>query len=89
MRRRCAREQLIAGWLDLGSAATAELSAAAGFDAVIVDLEHGAGDEAAARGQIAAAGEPVLVRTPDGGTQGRADARCRPGGTSPPRPGQR
>jgi 4-hydroxy-2-oxoheptanedioate aldolase len=70
MRRRLrAREQLIAGWLDLGSPATAELTAAAGFDAVIVDLEHGAGDEAAARGQIAAAGGPVLVRTPDGGTQ--------------------
>jgi 4-hydroxy-2-oxoheptanedioate aldolase len=64
-----AREQLIAAWLDLGSPATAELSAAAGFDAVIVDLEHGAGDETAARAQIAAAGRPVLVRTPDGGTQ--------------------
>jgi 2-dehydro-3-deoxyglucarate aldolase/4-hydroxy-2-oxoheptanedioate aldolase len=70
MRRRLrAREELIAGWLDLGSAATAELAAAAGFDVVIVDLEHGAGGEAAARGQIAAAGGPVLVRTPDGGTQ--------------------
>jgi 4-hydroxy-2-oxoheptanedioate aldolase len=64
-----APEQLIAAWLDLGSPASAELAAAAGFDAVIVDLEHGAGDEAAARGQIAAAGAPVLVRTPDGGTQ--------------------
>jgi 2-dehydro-3-deoxyglucarate aldolase/4-hydroxy-2-oxoheptanedioate aldolase len=63
-----AREQLIAAWLDLGSAATAELAAAAGFDAVSVDLEHGAGDEAAARAQIAAAGT-ALVRTPDGGTQ--------------------
>jgi 4-hydroxy-2-oxoheptanedioate aldolase len=63
------REQLIAAWLDLGSPATAELTAAAGFDAVIVDLEHGAGDEASARGQIAAAGGPVLVRTPDGGAQ--------------------
>jgi 2-keto-3-deoxy-L-rhamnonate aldolase RhmA len=64
-----AREQLIAAWLDLGSPATAELTAAAGFDAVIVDLEHGFGDEAAARGQIAAAGGPVLVRTPEGGAQ--------------------
>jgi 2-dehydro-3-deoxyglucarate aldolase/4-hydroxy-2-oxoheptanedioate aldolase len=63
-----AREQLIAAWLDLGSPATAELAAAAGFDAVIVDLEHGAGDEAAARAQIAAGGT-VLVRTPDGGMQ--------------------
>jgi 4-hydroxy-2-oxoheptanedioate aldolase len=65
-----AREQLIAAWLDLGSAATAELTAAAGFDAVIVDLEHGAGDEATARSQIVAAGgTPVLVRTPQGGAQ--------------------
>ena len=64
-----AREQLIAAWLDLGSPASAELTAAAGFDAVIVDLEHGAGDEAAARAQIAAAAAPALVRTPDGGTQ--------------------
>jgi 4-hydroxy-2-oxoheptanedioate aldolase len=64
-----AREQLIAAWLDLGSPATAELTAAAGFDAVIVDLEHGFGDEAAARGQIAAAGGPVLVRTPEGSAQ--------------------
>ena len=67
--RLLARQRLIAAWLDLGSPATAELTAAAGFDAVIVDLEHGAGDEAAARGQIAAASGPVLVRTPDGGTQ--------------------
>ena len=64
-----AREQLIAAWLDLGSPASAELTAAAGFDAVIVDLEHGWGDEAAARTQIVAAGGPALVRTPGGGTQ--------------------
>jgi 4-hydroxy-2-oxoheptanedioate aldolase len=63
------REQLIAAWLDLGSPATAELTAAAGFDAVIVDLEHGAGDEAAARAQIAAGAPTVLVRTPDGPAQ--------------------
>jgi 2-dehydro-3-deoxyglucarate aldolase/4-hydroxy-2-oxoheptanedioate aldolase len=64
-----AREQLIGAWLDLGSPASAELTAAAGFDAVIVDLEHGAGDEAVARTQIVAAGGTVLVRTPGGGTQ--------------------
>jgi 4-hydroxy-2-oxoheptanedioate aldolase len=70
MRRRLrAREQLIATWLDLGSPASAEIAAAAGFDAVVIDLEHGAGDEAAARAQIAATGGTVLVRTPDGGTQ--------------------
>ena len=64
-----AREQLIGAWLDLGSPASAELAAGAGFDAVIVDLEHGAGDEAVARTQIVAAGGTVLVRTPGGGTQ--------------------
>ena len=64
-----AREQLIAGWLDLASPATAELAAGAGFDVVIVDLEHGWGDEAAAREQIRAAGGAALVRTPDGGAQ--------------------
>ena len=62
-------EQLIAAWLDLGSPPSAEIAAAAGFDAVVVDLEHGAGDEAAARAQIAAAAGSALVRTPDGGTQ--------------------
>jgi 2-dehydro-3-deoxyglucarate aldolase/4-hydroxy-2-oxoheptanedioate aldolase len=67
--RLAAREQLIAAWLDLGCPASAELAAGSGFDAVIVDLEHGAGDEAAARAQIVAAGGPVLVRAPDGGTQ--------------------
>jgi 2-keto-3-deoxy-L-rhamnonate aldolase RhmA len=42
-----------------------------GFDVVVVDLEHGAGDEAAARAQITAA-QPhaaVVVRAPDGPAQ--------------------
>jgi 4-hydroxy-2-oxoheptanedioate aldolase len=63
------RDQLIGAWLDLGSPASAEIAAGAGFDAVIVDLEHGAGDEATAREQIRAGGSAVLVRTPGGGTQ--------------------
>ena len=63
------REQLIGAWLDLGSAASAEIAAGAGFDVVIIDLEHGAGDEAAARQQIRAGGATVLVRTPGGGAQ--------------------
>jgi 2-keto-3-deoxy-L-rhamnonate aldolase RhmA len=45
---------------------------------VIVDVEHGAADEAAARGQITAGG-PVLVRTPM--------AALRPGGCSTPAAG--
>jgi 4-hydroxy-2-oxoheptanedioate aldolase len=42
-----------------------------GFDIVVVDLEHGAGDEGAARAQIQAA-DPhasVVVRVPDGPAQ--------------------
>ena len=65
------RAQLAVAFLDLGSPVSAEVTAASGFDAVVVDLEHGAGDEAAARGQIAAA-EPhahVIVRVPDGPAQ--------------------
>jgi len=57
-----------AAFLDLGSPVSAELTAASGFDVVVVDLEHGAGDEAAARAQIRAAEghAAILVRAPDG-----------------------
>lgn len=57
-----------AAFLDIGSPVSAEVTAASGFDVVVVDLEHGAGDEAAARAQIrAAAGlADVIVRAPDG-----------------------
>jgi 2-keto-3-deoxy-L-rhamnonate aldolase RhmA len=68
------REPLTAAFLDLGSPVSAEVTAMSGFDAVVVDLEHGAGDEAAARAQIAAAGPhaAVVVRVPDGtGQAGR------------------
>jgi len=60
-----------AAFLDLGSAASAEVTAASGFDVVVVDLEHGAGDEAAARAQIRAAEgrAAVVVRAPDGPAQ--------------------
>jgi 2-keto-3-deoxy-L-rhamnonate aldolase RhmA len=65
------REPLTAAFLDLGSPVTAELTAMSGFDVVIVDLEHGAGDEGAARAQIQAASAhaAVLVRVPDGPAQ--------------------
>ena len=49
------REPLAAAFLDLGSPVSAQVTAASGFDVVVVDLEHGAGDEDAARAQIAAA----------------------------------
>jgi 2-keto-3-deoxy-L-rhamnonate aldolase RhmA len=65
------REPLTAAFLDLGSPVSAEVTAMSGFDAVVVDLEHGAGDEAAARAQIVAAGAhaAVIVRVADGPAQ--------------------
>jgi 4-hydroxy-2-oxoheptanedioate aldolase len=65
------REPLAVAFLDLGSPVSAELTAMAGFDVVVVDLEHGAGDEGAARLQIQAAGAhaAVVVRVPDGPAQ--------------------
>ena len=62
------REPLAAAFLDLGSPVSAQVTAMSGFDVVVVDLEHGAGGEDAARAQIAAA-DPhaaVVVRVPDG-----------------------
>jgi len=38
------RELVIGTWLNLGSSMTAEIAAQAGFDWVVLDLEHGAGD---------------------------------------------
>jgi 4-hydroxy-2-oxoheptanedioate aldolase len=65
------REPLTAAFLDLGSPATAEITARSGFDVVVVDLEHGAGGEDAARAQIQAADAhaTVVVRVPDGPAQ--------------------
>jgi 4-hydroxy-2-oxoheptanedioate aldolase len=65
------REPLAVAFLDLGSPVTAELTARSGFDVVVVDLEHGAGDEGAARAQIQAADAhaTVVVRVPDGPAQ--------------------
>ena len=40
------RDTLLGAFVNLGSAAAAELCARAGFDWLIVDLEHGAGNEA-------------------------------------------
>jgi 4-hydroxy-2-oxoheptanedioate aldolase len=65
------REPLTAAFLDLGSPVSAQVTAMSGFDVVVVDLEHGAGDENAARAQIQAA-DPhatVVVRVPDGPAQ--------------------
>jgi 4-hydroxy-2-oxoheptanedioate aldolase len=66
-----ARDALTVAFLDLGSAVSAELTAMSGFDVVVVDLEHGAGDENAARVQIQAASAhaAVVARVPDGAAQ--------------------
>ena len=65
------REPLVVAFLDLGSPVSADLTARSGFDVVVVDLEHGAGDEQAARAQIQAADAhaAVVVRVPDGPAQ--------------------
>jgi 4-hydroxy-2-oxoheptanedioate aldolase len=65
------RDPLAVAFLDLGSPVSAELTAMSGFDVVVVDLEHGAGDERDARAQIQAA-QPhaaVVVRVPEGPAQ--------------------
>lgn len=46
LRQRALRGELLAGtWLNLGSSLTAEMAGRAGFDWVLVDMEHGAGDQ--------------------------------------------
>lgn len=40
------------GWLNLGSSLTAEMAGGAGFDWVLIDLEHGAGDFCALVNQL-------------------------------------
>lgn len=70
-RPRALRERLAAGestvgtFLNLGSPVSAEICAAAGFDWVLIDLEHGSGTQAELLGQlqaIAASGCAPLVR---------------------------
>ena len=59
-----AGEELLGTFLDLGSALAAEITAGAGFDWLVVDLEHGAGGREATLAQLQAARVPVLVRVP-------------------------
>jgi len=47
-------ETLHGCWLNLGSSLTAEIVGLSGFDWVLIDLEHGAGSEKEALGQIQA-----------------------------------
>ncbi|MGZ8634884.1 MAG: HpcH/HpaI aldolase family protein [Solirubrobacteraceae bacterium] len=59
-----AGETLLGTFLDLGSPLAAEIAAGAGFDWLVIDLEHGAGDRDATLGQLHAATVPVFVRVP-------------------------
>ena len=54
------RELLSGTWLNLGSGMTAEIAATAGFDWVVIDLEHGSGDHESCLHQLqAVAGTPA------------------------------
>jgi 2-keto-3-deoxy-L-rhamnonate aldolase RhmA len=64
-KRLAAGETLFGTFLGLGSSLAAEACALAGFDWLLVDLEHGGGDESSLLGQQLAAdahGVPLLVR---------------------------
>lgn len=68
--RTLAGETLFGMFLDLGSAASAELCGTLGYDWLLVDLEHGAGGEADLVGQftaIAAAGGSAPLARPQSG----------------------
>jgi 4-hydroxy-2-oxoheptanedioate aldolase len=55
LRERALRREVLAGtWLNLGSSVTAEIAGRAGFDWLLIDLEHGSGDEAHLLGQLQA-----------------------------------
>lgn len=65
--RLAAGDVCIGCWLALGSAAVADVLAGAGFDALIIDHEHGPHDVAAALAQMraaAAAETTILMRVP-------------------------
>jgi 4-hydroxy-2-oxoheptanedioate aldolase len=59
-----AGEELLGTFIDLGSPLAAEIAARAGFDWLVLDLEHGAGGREATLGQLQAARVPTLVRVP-------------------------
>jgi 2-dehydro-3-deoxyglucarate aldolase/4-hydroxy-2-oxoheptanedioate aldolase len=63
-RRILAGEPLLGTFLDLGSPLAAEITAGAGFDWLVLDLEHGAGGREATLAQLQAARAPVIVRVP-------------------------
>jgi len=52
--RLSAGETLVGSFVNLGSSLTAEIMGLAGFDWLVIDLEHGAGDEVLLTGQLQA-----------------------------------
>jgi len=55
LRQRALRGEILAGtWLNLASSLTAEMAGRAGFDWLLIDREHGAGDEEALLHQLQA-----------------------------------
>jgi 2-keto-3-deoxy-L-rhamnonate aldolase RhmA len=52
-----ARETMVGSFVNLGCSLTAEIMGIAGFDWLVVDLEHGAGDEPALLAQLQALGQ--------------------------------
>ena len=75
VQRLAAGGQLVGTWSSLDSPAVAEVMAAAGFDVVILDLEHGelgVPDLTAHLRAIEVAGAASLVRVADPGQVGRA-----------------
>lgn len=66
IRERVQAGELLSGtWLNLGSIVTAEIASRAGFDWVLIDLEHGAGSDADLVGQLQAVecgGASAIVR---------------------------
>jgi 4-hydroxy-2-oxoheptanedioate aldolase len=63
-RRMLAGEELLGTFLDLGSALAAEITEGAGFDWLVVDLEHGTGGREATLAQLQALRAPAIVRVP-------------------------
>ena len=65
LRRRIeAGEELHCTFIDLGSPLAAEIIATAGFDWLVLDLEHGAGGRDATLATLHAVPAPVVVRVP-------------------------
>ena len=64
-----AGELLLCTFLDLGSPLAAEIAATAGFDWLVLDLEHGAGGRDTTLATLHAVRAPVVVRVPSAASE--------------------